>query len=115
MKSTVNTLLIIAVVIPLVLLFWPFAIWNGAASVILRVIPAFAAQLLFCRIGKLHIAKALPLLLMGTLAAWGTCLYCTSDHWINATFWGSLIGDYVSPFLSCIAALLVCGLRRESR
>ena len=108
MRNTVNALLIAAVIMPIVLLLWPFAVWNDAASVILRIIPAFAAQLLFCRTGKWSIIKGLPLLLTGALAAWGTYLYCTSDHWMNATFWGSLIGDYVSPFLSCVAAFVVC-------
>lgn len=108
MQKTINTLLAAAVILPVILLFWPFAMWNDVMAVILRMIPGLAAQVLLFRIGKWNTVKALPALLTGAGAAWGTYLYFTSPHWSNATFWGSLIGDYVSPFLSCIIALFVC-------
>ena len=108
MKKTIDALLVVAVIIPIVLLFWPFAMWNNIMSVILRVIPAFAVQVLLFRVGKWNIIKPLPILITGALAAWGTYLYFTSPHWSNATFWGSLIADYASPFISCIIALIVC-------
>ena len=105
MKHTANILLIIAVVFPLILLFWPFAQWDGVMSVLLRAVPALAAQLLLCRMGKHPLIKAIPTLLTGALAAWGTYLYFTSPHWNNATV-GDLIADYVSPFLCCLAVLI---------
>ena len=107
MKKTMNGWLTTAVVVPVVLLFWPFAMWNDAMSLILRVIPSLAAQALFCRIGTWNIARGIPAVLTGAFAAWGTYLYFTSPHWSNATFWGSLIADYVSPFICCIIVLLV--------
>ncbi len=113
MKKTIDALLVIATIIPVVLLFWPFVMWNDLMSVILRVIPSFSVQVLVFRIGKWNIIKALPVLIAGIFAAWGTYLYSTSPHWINATFWGSLIADYVSPFISCLGALIVCILVKK--
>ena len=107
MKKTINGFLTAAVIVPVVLLFWPFARWNDAMSLILRVIPSLAAQALFCRIGAWKKVKVIPAALTGAEAAWGTYLYFTSPHWSNATFWGSLMADYVSPFICCMIVLLV--------
>lgn len=112
MKKTISILLAVAVVVPIVLLFWPFTMWNDVMAVILRVIPAFAGQILLFRMGKRNIFKALPAILTGAFAAWGTYLYCTSAHWVNAT-WGDLIADYVSPFICCAIALVVCLFLKE--
>lgn len=107
MKKTINILLAIAAAVPVALLFWPFATWNAAMSLILRVVLSLAVQVLLCRIGKWNMVKVLPTLFTGLLAAWGTYLYCTSPHWSNATLWG-LIADYVSPFICCMVALVGC-------
>ena len=107
MKKIINTLLVFAVIIPLVLLFWPFAAWHGIMALILRMIPAVAVQALVCRMCKSNIVRSIPALLTGTLAAWGTYLFLTSPHWSNATA-GDLIADYVSPFIGCIIVLLIC-------
>ena len=115
MKKATNILLVFAVIIPLVLLFWPFAEWNDAMSVILRIIPSVAIQVLLCRICKSNIVKAVPALLTGAFAAWGTYLFFTSPHWSNATFWGSLIADYVSPFIACLVALIACLLIKKNK
>ena len=114
MKKTTNILLVFAVIIPLVLLFWPFAEWNDAMSVILRIIPSVAVQVLLCRICKLNIVKAVPALLTGTFAAWGTYLFFTSPHWSNATV-GDLVADYVSPFICCIVVFVVCLLIKKKK
>ena len=113
MKSVVNTLLWFAVIVPVVLLFWPFAMWNDVMQLLLRVIPAFAVQVLMFRNGKWGIVKWIPILLTGVLAGWGIYLYFTSDHWIHATFWGSLVADYISPFLSCLVSLIICFLEKR--
>ena len=112
-KKIIDALLVIAVIIPIVLLFWSFVMWNDLMSVILRVIPSFAVQVLVLRVGKWNIIKALPILITGIFAVWGTYLYFTSPHWSNATFWGSLIADYASPFISCLVTLLVCILVKK--
>lgn len=83
MKKATNTLLIFAVIIPLVLLFWPFATWHGFMALILRIIPAIAVQALVCRLCKSNIVRAIPALLTGVLAAWGT--YFFSHHPIGST------------------------------
>ena len=114
MKKTTNILLVFAVIIPLVLLFWPFAEWNDAMSVILRIIPSVAVQVLLCRICKSNIVKAVPALLTGTFAAWGTYLFFTSPHWSNATV-GGLIADYVSPFICCVIVLITYLLAKKKQ
>ena len=114
MKKVTNTLLVFAVIIPLVLLFWPFLTWHGIMALILRIIPAIAVQALVCRISQSKIVRAIPALLTGAFAAWGTYLFFTSPHWINATA-GDLIADYVSPFIGCIAVLFVCLLAEKKK
>ena len=107
MNKSINTLLVFAVIVPLVLLFWPFAEWHGIMALILRMMPAAALQALLCRICRSNVVKAIPALLTGAFAAWGTYLFFTSPHWINATV-GGLIADNVSPFIGCMIVLLVC-------
>ena len=114
MKKTTNTLLVFAVIIPLVLLFWPFATWYGIMALILRIIPAIAVQALVCRVCRSNIVRAIPPLLTGAFAAWGTYLFFTSPHWINATA-GDLIADYVSPFIGCIIVLLAYLLIKKKK
>lgn len=114
MKKTVDILLIIAVIVPVVLLFWPFAMWNDVMSLILRIIPSLAAQILLFRVGKRNIVKSLPVLFSGAFAAWGTYLYFTSPHWSNAT-WDTLIADYVSPFICCFVVLSVCLIMNKKK
>ena len=114
MKKTANILLVYAVIIPLILLFWPFAEWNDAMSVILRIIPSVAVQVFLCRICKSNIVKAVPALLTGAFAAWGTYLFFTSPHWSNATI-GDLVADYVSPFICCIVVMVAYQLTKKKK
>ena len=113
-KKTTNILLVAAVILPIVLLFWPFAEWNNVMAIILRMIPSLAVQALLCRVGKVNIVKAIPALLTGAFAAWGTYLFFTSPHWSNATV-GDLIADYVSPFISCLVALVACLMIKKKK
>lgn len=117
MRKIINIILLIAGILPIVLLLYPFAMWNDTMLLMLRIIPSFAIQILLCRIGKYKIIKGIPLLLTGALAVWGTYLFHTSPYWINATFWGSLMADYVSPFICCTVAFIVCLLveKNENR
>ena len=114
MKKTINILLVVAVIVPVVLLFWPFAMWNDVMSVILRVIASVAVQLLFCRMFKSNIVKTIPALLTGVFAIWGTYLFFASPHWSNATI-GGLIADYVSPFICCIVVLITYLLAKKKK
>lgn len=113
MKKAIDVLLLIAVIVPVVLLFWPFVIWSDAMSLILRIIPSFAVQVLLCKVERYNILKVMPLVLTGVFALWGTYLYFTSSHWSNAT-WGDLIVDYVSPFICCAVALGGVSLAKKS-
>ena len=111
MKKTVDILLLIAAVLSITLLMWPFAEWNNVMSVVLRVIPSLATQLLFCRVCKSKRIQAVPVFLSGAIAVWGIYLFLTSPHWSNATV-VDLIADYVSPFISCEAVLLARLLKK---
>ena len=106
-QKTINRMLVIISIVSMILLMWPFAMWNDVMLLILRIIPTFAIQILLCRVGKYTIIKMIPLLLTGGLAVWGSYLFYTSPHWINATFWGSLIADYVSPFICCVVTIII--------
>lgn len=113
-EKTINLFLFSAVIVPLILLFWPFATWNNPMSLSLRMISAFSAQMLLCRIGRCHIVTVIPLFLTGAIAAWGTYLYLVSPHWIHATF-GGFMADYVSPFICCAITLVVYQLKRNNQ
>ncbi len=80
---------------------------------ILRMIPSLSAQILLCRAGKNAWVSAIPVVVTGALALWGTYLYFTSPHWENATI-GGLISDYVSPFICCAAVLAVYFIKRTN-
>lgn len=114
MKKVIYAVLVFAVIIPLVLLFWPFSEWHGIMALILRIVPTIAVQVLLCRICKPNIIRAIPALLTGTFAIWGTYLFFTSPHWSNATA-GDLIADYVSPFIGCIVVLLACLVTKKKK
>jgi len=107
-KDVWSALLLFGIVIPPVMLLWPFAWWGSVMQVVLRVIPAACAQLLACRMRWSRTVKWIPLIVAGMLALWGTWLCFTSPHWIRAA-WTGLVADYVSPFLSCAAALALDG------
>ncbi len=105
-KMFVNTLLVLGVIVPVVLLFWPFVSWGDAMSLILRIILSFSVQILFCRLAKHKAIEAIPFLLTGAFALWATNLYMTSPSWSNASFWG-YVAECLSPFLCCLVVYLV--------
>ena len=106
MKRTINILLIIAVILPIVLLFWPFVEWNDVVNLILRVVLSVALQALFCITFKTNFIKVIPAMLTGGIAILGTYLFFLSPHWSNATARG-LIADYVSPFICSVVVLVL--------
>lgn len=57
----------LGVILPLVLLFWPFAVWSGVPALLLRIIPAAVLQYLFCRRAKRPWVEAAPLLAASAL------------------------------------------------
>lgn len=108
-KLLINVMLVGAVIVPGALIFWPFIRWSDAMSLILRVVPSLAMQILLYRIGKWRIIKVLPTLIAGAFAVRGIFLFSFSSHWSEATLRG-LIADYVSPFIACVIALSACVL-----
>jgi len=111
-SKTINYILLAGFFVPVILLFWPFAHWNGTASLILRIVPAISVQQLVCRITKKESIRAVPIAFSAAAALWGTYLYFTSEHWINATA-GGLITDYVSMFICCAAVYTVYKIKEK--
>ena len=105
-KVIVNILLVLGVIVPVTMLFWPFVSWGDAMSLILRIIPSLSVQILFCRLAKHKAIEAIPFLLTGAFALWVTDLYMTSLSWNNASFWG-YVADCLSPFLCCMVVYLI--------
>ena len=87
------------VILPLALLFWPFASWYGLPALLLRVIPAAVLQHLFCRRANRPWVEAAPLLAASALALWGILLFFTAPHWAGAEL-VDLIADYCTPALA---------------
>lgn len=100
-KRIWNIPLLFGFLIPMVLLFWPFAYWGSTASLLLRVIAAACIQLLLCRNARSRTVFFLPLLLCTLGALWGLFLYHTSPDWTCS--FGEFVKDYVSPAISCAA------------
>ncbi len=114
-KSVFCSLLLIGVIVPLIMLFWPFVSWGNAMSLLLRMIPSVSAQLLFCRVAKHKGVQAIPFLLTGAFALWATDLYLTSPSWSNASFWIDYVGECMSPFLCCLVVYLTSVFLEERK
>lgn len=108
-----NKLLLIGFIVPLVLLFWPFAQWGNTMNLLLRVVPAISMQVMLYQAGKHNILKVFPLILTGLFALWGIYLYFTSPHWSYAAFWGSLVAGYISPLIACAIVYCILALRHK--
>ncbi len=114
-KVIVNILLVLGVIVPVTMLFWPFVSWGDAMSLILRIIPSLSVQLLFCRLAKHRAVEAIPFLLTGAFALWATDLYMTSPSWSGASFWKDYIAECVSPFLCCLMVYMVSIFQKERK
>lgn len=114
-KIILNILLLIGVIVPVTMLFWPSVSWGTAMSLVLRIIPSVSAQILFCRIAKHRAVKAIPFLLTGAFALWTTDLYLTSPAWDRASFWKDYVADCLSPFLCCFVVYLASVFLEERR
>ena len=106
-KVIVNVLLVLGVIVPVVMLFWPFVSWGDAMSLFLRILPSLSVQILFCRLAKQKAIEAIPFLLTGAFALWATDLYMMSPSWSNTSFWKDYVADCLSPFLCCLVVYLV--------
>lgn len=106
-KPIVNVLLVLGVIVPVVMLFWPFVSWGDAMSLFLRILPSLSVQILFCRLAKQKAIEAIPFLLTGAFALWATDLYMMSPSWSNTSFWKDYVADCLSPFLCCLVVYLV--------
>ena len=114
-KGIVNVLLVLGVILPVTMLFWPFVSWGDAMSLILRIIPSLSVQILFCRLAKHRAVEAIPFLLTGAFALWATDLYMTPPSWSGASFWKDYIADCVSPFLCCLMVYMVSIFQKERK
>lgn len=94
-----NIPLLFGFLVPIVMLFWPFAYWGSTASLVLRIIPAVCIQLLFCRCAQTKFLKRLPLLLTMAGALWGLFLFLSSSDRTCTLL--EYAADYASPAVSC--------------
>lgn len=106
-----NFLLLIAFIVPIIFLFWPFAQWSEMTYLALRIIPSVSAQVLLCRIGKNSIIKTIPLMVTAGIALWGIYLALISPDWKYATV-GNLFCDYISMFICCIFVYCISRINR---
>ena len=115
--KNINKWLVYAIVIPLVILFWPmpYKPWNDFVDWILFALPTTAAQILFCRVGKRKAVKVIPAVLTGMWAAWGIYLVCWHpvSNSIGRRLY-ELLRVSVSPFLCCLVVLAVFRLRKKA-
>lgn len=79
---------------------------GSVLDLILRIIAAASAQVLFCVNIKQPWLRIVPFVLTVAFALWGGWLFLTSDSWANATF-GDYFADYCTPAIGCA---LVCVL-----
>ena len=79
---------------------------GSVLDLILRIIAAASAQVLFCANLKQPWLRIVPLILTVAFALWGGWLFLTSDSWINATL-GDYIADYCTPALGCALVHIV--------
>ena len=75
-------------------------------DLILRIVAAASAQVLFCVNIKQPWLRIIPLILTIAFALWGGWLFLTSDSWANATF-GDYFADYCTPALGCAVAYII--------
>ena len=75
-------------------------------DLILRIVAAASAQVLFCVNIKQPWLRSIPLILTIAFALWGGWLFLTSDSWVNATF-GEYFADYCIPALGCAVAYIM--------
>lgn len=76
---------------------------GSVLDLILRIIAAASAQVLFCVNIKQSWLRIVPLVLTVAFALWGGWLFLTSDSWANATL-GDYLADYCTPAIGCISA-----------
>ena len=79
---------------------------GSVLDLILRIVAAASAQVLFCVNIKQPWLRIIPLILTVAFALWGGWLFLTSDSWVNATL-GDYIADYCTPALGCAVAYII--------
>lgn len=107
MKSKLNITLTIIAIFALFLLFFPMADWNRFMEVLLRVVPAFCIQWVFCRKFRSKLLKILPILLTGLAFLWGVYMAFVQNPDWGSLPWTYLILYYGSPAIGSVAGLLV--------
>lgn len=83
---------------------------NYIIAAILLSVGSVCLQLLFYRVMKPQLIKALPFILAACLLCWGILLNLAATEWANKNIWNMLV-FYVLPFVSCIGTWLICRKR----
>ena len=75
-------------------------------DLILRIVAAASAQVLFCVNIKNPWLRIIPIVLTVAFALWGGWLFLTSDSWANVTV-GDYFADYCTPAFGCAVAYII--------
>ncbi len=106
MKKAIDTVLILAFIIAVMIHFYPFAMWNDFTLSLLRFISAFSIQLLLCRVVKNKVLRIVPTISAILFSCWSTWLFLTSSSWHSATFI-DLVSHHLIFLIGCGSAWLI--------
>ena len=81
-------------------------------DLILRIVAAASAQVLFYVNIKQPWLRSIPLILTIAFALWGGWLFLTSDSWVNATL-RDYIADYCTPAAACSVTYILSLIANE--
>lgn len=82
---------------------------SAVLDLILRIVVAISAQVLFWVNIKQPLLRIIPLILTVAFALWGGWLFLTSDAWVNVSL-GDYFADYCTPALGCNITYILCML-----
>ena len=80
---------------------------NYIVAAILIGIAAVCAQLLFYRVMRPQLMKALPMVLVTCWLCWGILLKLSQASWAKQNIWGVLVFS-ILPFICCFVTWFIC-------
>lgn len=109
-KNRTNLILLSVLILSLALCvgFW---FWNMAWLLFLPAVPFFCLQLLLCRMSRWKLLRAIPLILVAAMAAFGF-YYAWQPGFGESLFGVILLLGAISPAVGAVLAWAARGLRR---
>ncbi|MBQ8519238.1 MAG: helix-turn-helix transcriptional regulator [Agathobacter sp.] len=102
-----------------VIIFLAIQLFTGSnpiymVSAVLIAVACICMQLLFYRVMKPQLIKALPLVLSVCWLCWGVLLKLAQASWVKTSIWDMLVFS-VLPFICCFATWFICRKRDAER